>query len=241
MKLPTIEGVIRRRILVNYRVDPDAIQRLIPRRFSPKLHKGSAVAGICLIRLEQIRPRLVPRFMGLSSENGAHRVAVTWTNDDGETQEGVFISRRDSDSRLNQLAGGHLFPGEHHAASFDVHETDGNVRLTMKSHDGAVAVHVSGSVSDSLPGCSIFKSTEQASKFFEPGSLGYSVTRDPKRLDGIVLETLHWRVEPLQVDSVSSSFFDDRAIFPEGAAQFDHALLMRNIDHCWHSAADLYL
>ena len=83
MKLPIIQGLIRRRILVNFRVDPAIIQRQLPSRFRPKLHAGSAIAGICLIRLEQIRPKHLPGVLGHSSENAAHRIAVLWDNDRG--------------------------------------------------------------------------------------------------------------------------------------------------------------
>jgi len=31
----------------------------------------------CLIRLKDIRPRFFPSFLGISSENAAHRIAVT--------------------------------------------------------------------------------------------------------------------------------------------------------------------
>jgi len=36
-----------------------------------------------------------------------------------------------------------------------------------------------------LPSTSIFSSLAEASSFFESGSLGYSVTNDPDRLDGL--------------------------------------------------------
>jgi uncharacterized protein YqjF (DUF2071 family) len=90
VRLPVIRGLIRRRILVNFRVDPGVMQAQLPPRFRPKLHAGHAIAGICLIRLESIRPRFVPSFLGLSSENAAHRVAVRW-DADGAEREGVFI------------------------------------------------------------------------------------------------------------------------------------------------------
>ena len=89
MRLPVIQGIIKRRILANFRIDPEAIQRELPPRFRPKLQNGAAVAGICLIRLEHVRPRSMPEALGLSSENAAHRVAVTW-DEDGEAHEGVF-------------------------------------------------------------------------------------------------------------------------------------------------------
>ena len=60
MRIPVIQGVIRRRLLVNYRVSPEAIARILPAPFRPKLQRGYAIAGICLIRLEQIRPRWLP-------------------------------------------------------------------------------------------------------------------------------------------------------------------------------------
>src|SRR5690242_17509645 len=120
MKLPSVEGIIRRRVLVNYRVAPGVVERLLPSAFRPKLHGEFAIAGICLIRLEQMRPQGLPAFLGSSSENAAHRIAVLWEDDDGKTQEGVYVPRRDTNSRLNYLAGGRLFPGEQHAARFQV-------------------------------------------------------------------------------------------------------------------------
>jgi hypothetical protein len=233
MRLPTIEGTIRRRILVNYRVDPMAIsiQRLLPSRFRPKLYEGRAVAGICLIRLEHIRPKILPAFIGINSENAAHRIAVLWDDDQGVTREGVFIPRRDTDSDINHLMGGRIFPGEHNKAEFTVQESETEISFSMESRDGQVKVNLTGRISDTLPNSSVFTSLSAASSFFEPGSLGYSVTGDAHRLDGLELETKEWRVEPLQLDRVNSSFFADEERFPRGSAEFDHALIMRNIAH----------
>ena len=133
MKLPNVHGVIRRRLLVNYRLDPDVAQRQLPDTFRPKLQTGYAIAGICLIRLEGVRPKRFPSMFGISSENAAHRFAVTW-----DQHEGVYIPRRDSDSLVNHLAGGRLFPGEHHRATFRVTEDEQRIALHMRSADGQV-------------------------------------------------------------------------------------------------------
>ena len=240
MRLPTIQGIIRRRILANFHIDPEVMQRHLPSRFKPKLQRGHAVAGICLIRLEHIRPKLMPEVIGLNSENAAHRVAVLW-DEDGKTREGVFISRRDTDSKLNQLLGGRVFPGEHNEASFKVTESDSEIKFSMKSADAAVAVELEGSIVEEMPSSSIFSSLAEASSFFEGGALGYSVTSDPERLDGLTLATKEWRVEPLQVSRVYASYFADEEKFPKGSIEFDHALIMRNVAHEWHSADDLYV
>jgi len=240
MRLPVIQGTIRRRILANFRVDPETMQREIPARFQPKLQTGFAVAGICLIRLEHIRPRSLPEIIGLNSENAAHRVAVTW-EEGGSTREGVFISRRDTGSQIAHLAGGRIFPGEHHHASFAVTESESEISLAMKSDDAKVNLEIAGTIVRELPATSIFSSLANASSFFEGGSLGYSVTSDPGRLDGLKLATREWLVEPLEVRRIFSSYFSDETKFPKGTVEFDHALIMRNVEHEWHSADDLYV
>lgn len=240
MRVPRVHGVIRRRLLVNFQLDPEVAQRQLPAPFRPKLHDGHAVAGICLIRLEEIRPRRFPKMVGVSSENAAHRFAVTWSEEGGE-REGVYIPRRDSGSLVNQLAGGRLFPGEHHRARFDVDDDGERIRLEMRSSDGAVAVRVAGRAASELPPSSIFPTLGAASTFFEGGSLGYSATADGDRLDGVVLHTKQWKIEPLSVDDVHSSWFADPARFPPGSIAFDCALIMRNIEHEWEGAGELYI
>ena len=238
LRLPTIQGIIDRRILVNYRVDPDVAARILPAPFRPKLAGGYAIAGICLIRLKHIRPAFIPISAGIGSENAAHRFAVEWDRD-GQQQQGVFIPRRDTSSLFNTLAGGRLFPGEHHHARFNVDETEDWLSIAFQSDDGHASVRVTASLTDSLPRGSVFGSLDDASRFFEGGSLGYSATQDPTRYDGLELRCNTWTVQPLAVKAVRSSYFDDPTRFPPGSATFDCALVMRGIEHEWHTREDL--
>jgi hypothetical protein len=239
MLLPAIHGLIRRRILVNFRVDPVVMQRLLPEPFRPVLVDGAALAGICLIRLEQVRCRPLPSWLGMSSENAAHRVAVRWLTADGQERQGVYIPRRDSGSVLNHLAGGRLFPGEHHRAAFSVVDREGAIGVSMRSLDGEVSVELQGRPCADLPNTSKFAGLQAASEFFERGAIGYSEKAQHYRLDGLRLVTKEWRVEPLTVDHVQSSFFSDRALFPRGSVEFDCALLMRDVEHEWQRLPDL--
>ena len=239
MRIPVIRGVIDRRILANYRVDPEALARILPTPFRPKLVNGMGMAGVCLICMKHMRPRLVPSFVGISSENAAHRIAVEW-DQQGQRREGVFIPRRDTSSRLNTLVGGKLFPGVHHHAHFQVHEHDDHYRIALDSDDHQTHLLMEGHVSTALPDNSIFGSLAEASAFFERGSLGYSVTAKPDEFDGLELRSFSWKVPPLAVERVESSFFEHRALFPAGSVAFDCALLMRGIDHEWHGRESLF-
>ncbi len=232
MRPPDISSVIERRLLVNYRVDPEVAAGLLPPPLRPQLVNGWAVAGICLIRLGQLRPSWVPSRAGMRTENAAHRVAVEWDGSGGR-QAGVYIPRRDTDSVVTVLAGGRLFPGEHHRASFEVRETAREFHVAYASTDRTTHVSVDVGVAQRLPGSALFAGLREASDFFRGGSAGYSASRDVGRLDGLELRADRWVVEPTEVHAVSSSFFDDARLFPPGSATIDCALLMRDIPVTW--------
>ncbi|HEX4086742.1 MAG TPA: DUF2071 domain-containing protein [Chthoniobacteraceae bacterium] len=238
VRLPVMTGLIRRRLLINFRVDPEVIQRLLPAGMSPKLHGGHAIAGICLIRLEQIRPKGMPAFVGAASENAAHRIAVEWAENGGERREGVFIPRRDTNSALAVLAGGRIFPGVHHYARFTVKDDGTNIEFEMASREASAQIRVRAREAALFPGGSCFASLADASAFFERGCVGFSVTPDADRLDGLQLCTVDWQVRPLDVLEFHSGFFADETKFPKGSVEFDHGLIMRDISHEWISQPD---
>jgi len=236
---PTMHGIIDRRLLLNFRARPDVVAKMLPTPFRPKLANGWAMVGICLIRLKDIRPRGFPAKCGLNSENAAHRIAVEW-EEGGETREGVFIPRRDTSSQLQTWVGGRLFPGVHHYARFEVNETATEFAVEMCSEDGLVKLGVRATLADWLDPNSVFWSLAEASDFFARGSVGYSATCESGCWDGLELHTVEWSVEPLKVSMVTSSFFNDRGRFPEGTIAFDCALLMRGVDHEWHTLPHMH-
>jgi hypothetical protein len=240
MLLDTIHGLIDRRVLLNYRLDPDALRRVLPPPFQPKLYAGHGVGGVCLIRFKELRPRFVPAWLGLGSENAAHRIAVQWEQD-GEQREGVFIPRRDTNSWFNKTLGGRVFPGIFQRSRFETHETDSSVSLRIIREDGGTEIALAGHLTERLPATSIFPTLEAAAGFFSLGATGYSATDSDDHYHGMELHSLNWTVAPLAIDEAHSSFFEDPQRFPPGTAKLDCALLMRGIAHEWRSRPDLYL
>lgn len=231
LKLPVIQGVIARRLLVNFRVRPAVIQPLLPAPFRPKLIHGWALAGLCLIRLEAVRPKGLPAALGLASENAAHRIAVEW-DDAAGAHEGVFILRRETDSRMNRLLGGRVFPGLHQRARFEAWETGQRIKLSVTEANGQGLVRVAGRAGEAWPADSVFDSLAGASAFFQRGSCGWSPD-GRGGCEGLEINIANWRAEPFFVEQVESGFFDDRHQFPPGSIEFDSALLMRNLEHEW--------
>lgn len=231
VRAPMMASVIARRLLVNYRLDPVAAARMLPRGMRPDLANGYAVGGICLIRLTRLRPSGLPAALGVTTENAAHRIGVVWEGPRGE-QRGVYIPRRDTSSRLTALVGGRVFPGEHHGARFEVREAADRLGIDFTGTDSTLRVEVGLGGGDAF-GSALFDDVSAASDYFRDAPLARSARESGGELDSVRRTTGRWSVEPARLLSVESSFFADPARFPEGTAEPDSALLMRGIPALW--------
>ncbi len=241
MRLPALYGLIRRRLLVNFRVDAEVMGRFLP---APTVRNSMGAFAPLLAFCPQLAggdpPRMASAFLLASPARTPSPHRRHWDDSSGHPGDGVFISRRDTVLPPASISGGgRIFPGEHHLADFAVSDEASRISLSIRARDGRMALQLRAHESDSWPASSCFESLAASSCFFENGSLGYSVTRDCRRLDGIRLQIRDWRVRPLVVEQVESSFFSDESIFPAGSVTFDHALVMRDLSHEWHQVADM--
>jgi hypothetical protein len=235
MKIPVIEGNIKRRILINYQVEPQLIAGCLPPMFKPKEVLGKAIIGVCLIRLENIHPKRLPKKIGVSSENAAHRIAVEWKDDAGKQREGVYIFRRDTNSRINHWLGGRLFPGEHHPAEFHVKDSKDKIQFQLMSNDLQVKIEFDAQPTDQLPSGSVFKSVDELSRFFQSGADGYSAVTGKNRYHGMCLIPHDWNMSPLDCGNVELSYFHTAFGIAKGDLSYDSMVIMRDIPHEWQS------
>jgi hypothetical protein len=235
--LPALEGIIRRRLLLNFRIAPEAVAPLIPEPLEVLTYNGHAIVGVCLIGMQQLRPKGLPAWAGMSSENMAHRIAIRYPASSG-MRDGVFIWRRDTDQCLMSLLGGRLFPGVHQHAAFDIDDSADPLSISVRTSDGLADVRFSGSAA-AWDSASIFPAFDDAAEFFRRGDCGFSCSLREGKLDGMQLKTLRWQMTHLRAADVHAAFFQDTNRFPAHRAAFDCALLMRGIPHEWHELSDL--
>lgn len=236
--LPIMEGVIRRRVLLNFRVEPDLVTPLLPAPIEVLSVNGVAIVGVCLIGMEQLRPKGLPGRIGMSSENMAHRVAIRYPTGNG-MQDGVFIWRRETDDCLVSLLGGRLFPGVQQRAAFTIQETADSISIDVKTGEGQADVGFAASYGSAWATDSVFATFDDAAEFFRRGDCGFSCSLRAGKLDGLQLKTLRWDMSALRITRLHAAFFEDAHRFPAGAVQFDCALLMRGVPHEWHEIGDL--
>lgn len=221
-----VRAQLRRRLLLTYRVDAGVAAALVPAPFRPQLVDGSAVAGICLIGFQAMRPGWFAPRVGLRSENVAHRIAVEWDERDG-IHTGVYIFGRHSSTLFPVVGGGRLFPGVHRRARFAVEESGGRFRVAMHAPDAQVDVDVEVS-SEWRSG--LFPTVAAASEFYRRGPVGWSPRLVGHGVEALELTSTEWAVEGATVHAAASSFFDE---LPAGSAVLDSALVMTDLPLIW--------
>ncbi|WP_186317625.1 DUF2071 domain-containing protein [Curtobacterium sp. 9128] len=227
---PSRTGIVARidrRLLVNFRVDPAALRWVLPDGLRPQVVDGSAVAGVCLLRMAGLRPAWVPRGIAWGAENAAHRIAVEWDAVDG-VRRGVYIPKRYSASWVPVALGGRVMPGVHQHARFDVDEDGDRFRVGFDAADAEVDVDVER-VPDHRWTSSVFRDVAEASAFFRAGSTGWSPGHRGG-LEGLELHTDAWRVHAARAHRVHSSFI---ASLPRDSAEFSDVLLMQDVPVTW--------
>jgi hypothetical protein len=150
----------------------------------------------------------LPAAAGLRSENAAHRIAV-WLDGPEGPQRGVFIPRRDTASSFNAVIGGRLFPGEHHLARFQVQERGNEVAVSMTTRDQTADARVRVTGAARLTGSDLFVDLKSASAFFRDAPVGYSARSSAASLDALELRAHAWQIEPADVITARSAFFED--------------------------------
>jgi len=181
MTARTVACTIERRLLVNYRIEPALVARLLPRPFRPQL--------------------------------------------------GVYVPRRDTNSRITAAAGGTVFPGSYRLARFEVDEPGGQVRINVTSRDGQVKLAVTAAPAGALTS-ELFETLDDAVDFFRRGALGFSPSAHASCLDCVRLQSASWAAQPMRAE-IRSGLFDDTALFPPGTCSLDCALVMRNLPARW--------
>lgn len=240
LHLPVIEGTIRRRILLNYSVDPEAMGRLLPEPFKPRVHINNgiarSIAGVCLIQFDHLRPKGIPGMFGMSTENAACRFAVEWESE-GSTCYGVYVPKRETSSMVTAFAGGKVFPGQFELASFDSFQEGNHYQVSVRKDGDEPHIFFDGDVVEEFPSNSIFESYDEAREFLLQAAVGYSPGSNPTGLDGIELRLIDVGMEPMTIRRASMKYLEDSEHFPPGSSKLDSAMIMRGLRHEWHPTA----
>ncbi len=204
------------RVLALYRVEADALRRLLPAATEPRLVHGYAVGEVCYTRLGQsrfLRGRLSP-----TSDHLTYRFAVERVRKEGNVA-GTWVARRETSSWLEARCGEKILRGEYGRSEFRVREDHFGIELEVTGERGFefyLRAEASGSVRGSL-----FGGPHALETFL--GETGDLAPQDVFAPEADALDVDGFAPEPLAVFDARSVFFGDRQLFPSSSAVLDSA------------------
>ncbi|MAG57351.1 MAG: hypothetical protein CMJ83_13745 [Planctomycetes bacterium] len=226
-------------VCANFRVDPDALARIVPDDFELDLYDGHGFVSLTISRLQDFGIGHLPRMLRMNFYQSTYRAHVSYTDFRGETRRGCYFVRSETNSRIMSLTA-NLLP------EFRAHRC-GTHPILMARHDGHLVVTVD-SGDDPAGKVVLVLDTELAVHGMPPDSVFPSIpaaydyivdfhdafSHDPDRGEIFILriERGGWDIDVL--DPVDAYFgYLEEGPFPSGAAVLDSVFYFRDTPYRW--------
>ena len=226
-------GNVDCRVVVLFRIASKELEALLPAGIRPREVGGRALAGIALIRRRLLRPPIVPERFA-ESNSVVHYINVVRERA-GRFDAGVFVTRYDTSSRLRAwIGGGRGVRGwRSHHARFHVSESAETIEFIGNSDDRIMHLALRARVAQAVPATSVFRSPQQALEFQRRGLVHLGLLQPDLVHASESGFDDHLRFQPLAVERLESSVFEDKRGFARGTTEFDSAFWLQHDAFSW--------
>ncbi|MFT7678069.1 MAG: hypothetical protein ACI8QC_002055 [Planctomycetota bacterium] len=232
MRSPAHRAHAASRIALAYGLDPVMATRALPEGMRAKLVRGKALGVVLITRFSKLRPRAWPVSIGISISTCAHAVLAQWEHA-GVQRAGLCVLRSDVDSRWLGPARGLVLPGVTHSARFHIRDEGHEFEVGVHSVDGTLEVEAAGLCVPELPTSSLFRSQREAADLLGLCGGEFVTSPGPGKLEPHSLDAEGGAVSACDLGRVRASWFEDSGPFPAGCAEFDSALVVRDLACIW--------
>jgi Uncharacterized conserved protein (COG2071) len=206
---------------------------------TPGLHlddwKGLGFFAAAFVQTRQMRPALLPRFLGRGYFFGGYRLFCRYRTDDGRELRGLRILRSDTDRRMMASAGNLLTHYNYHVAKVNVQRIDDLLSLRVVSHDGCGDAELTAELAgppDFLPDGSPFSTVHEARRFAGPMPFTFDYEAETNSIIRVEGVRKGWKPRLLPVSVRKLSFLDQK-IFADTAPLLASCFYLEGIDYHW--------
>lgn len=232
MRSPAHRAHAASRIALAYGLDPVVATRALPEGMRAKVVRGRALGAVLVTRFSKLRPQAWPVSVGISISTCTHVVLASWELD-GVRRTGLCVLRSDADSRWLGPARSLALPGVTHSARFRIEDEGHEFELGVRSMDGKVEVQAKGLSVPELPTSCLFGNQREAADLLGLRGGEFVSSPAPGKLEPYSLDVEGGAVSACDMAGASASWFEDSSTFPAGCAEFDSALVVRDLACVW--------
>lgn len=229
----TMVGRIDECLLISLRTPAEGVERLVPRPLELVTHGGFAFFNVVVCHIDRMRPRGVPRGLGMSYHHVAYRLLVRAARGDGTVFRGLHFLRSDADSRVVSAGGNIASDFRFHAARVELGSDAGEVRGRVVSRDGTGNAEIRCDLGGeaALPSGSCFSSMEEARHVLKYTPMGLAPRGARKvALAEVFRRECDWDERAVHVAEARWSYFTSLGI---EAPVLELATRVAPIDYRW--------
>jgi hypothetical protein len=197
-------------------------------------YKEFGFLAIALVHTRDLRPAFVPRGLGISFFLSGYRIFTRYRTKAGQTLRGLRILRTDTNRFAMRFFGNLLTHYHYHPSTWEVHRTDRNYDIRVKTPDGRADLHVEADLAAEavLPKDSPFPDFRDARKFAGPLPFTFDYedqTQSIIRVEGVRDQ---WNPRPVCVTVHRNSFLDQEP-FRDADAVLANAFYLEDVPYEW--------
>jgi uncharacterized protein YqjF (DUF2071 family) len=223
-------GTVVRRFLISYPVSPDVLVEHLPPGAECATHDGLAWVSACFVRMDDMRPNIFPRFVGMGFNYLIHRTRARLPFPDGKLREAVLVLQPNINRKLLSSFGSLLTGVGFRTREIDFTDADDNWRIRMIS-EGELLYDVTilkSSCYESISSDSRFTTAQEADDFLLGVSFGGQWQKGQRQLK--LLPETHdpWSTQACTCITHKNLFLESLGV---EAVDADHVITMTEIPH----------
>ena len=223
-------GTVVRRFLISYPVSPEILIGHLPPGSECATHDDLAWVSACFVRMDDMRPNVLPKFAGMGFNYLIHRTRARLPFPDGKLREAVLVLQPNINRRLLSTFGSLLTGVGFRTREIDFTDDNGNWRIRMMSEGELLydATILKSSCSESISSDSRFLTAQEADDFLLGVSFGGQWVKGQRNLK--LLPETHdpWVTLACTCTTHKNQFLETLGVDTVDA---DHAITMTQIPH----------
>jgi hypothetical protein len=225
----------RHSLVLAWALPAEILQPLVPRGLALDTYDNSwGFVAIALVQTEQLRPAVLPAYLGRDYLLTGYRIFVRHTDASGRTRRGLHILRSDTNRRSMKYGGNLLTHYNYRLATIEFTETGQQLRVAIKtpSHEADLDVTAHLGEPVGLPVGSPFRTSIDARRYAGPLPWTFDYEASTDSIVMIHAQRTQWHPTPVHVDVTKATFFDDPR-FGGTVPNLANAFHVDDVDYGW--------
>ena len=221
-------------LVLAYALPREKLQPLLSPGLELDQYQNFGFVAVALVQTRDLRPSLVPAFLGQNFFLAGYRIFARYRNRAGRNLRGLQILRSDTDKPLMKYAGNFFTHYNYHFAHTRFELTGQTLSIETRARDVHLAVAADTATAAHLPAGSPFPDIETARRY--AGPLPYTFDYERQTHSMILVKGIRkkWDPRPVSVEVSANTFFDDKR-FAGVAPILANAFYLSDVPYRWEA------